>query len=283
MALARRNGDRFFLPRLPNCIGWLYHELQDFQHALEWDQQGLEIARECAVVEAEANSLINLGSDFAHLGEDRKSMPAFREVEACFTRDAWSRWRYNLRLQAGTSEYWLSQGDPEKAEEHAKRLLEEATGREVRKYIATAYRLLGEVAMARGDLADAEVKLAAALDQLHSYPAPLVAWKTYAVLGRLRRQMGDEESAREAFAQAAAIVGEIAANVRDDGLRATFLNSAAVREVLDGAEEACQTGYYRCGLSRHPASSTALFGTAARNRSAGTVAPPDSQRDSSAV
>ena len=56
------------------------------------------------------------------------------------------------------------------------------------------------------------------------------------VLGRLRRQMGDGESARVAFAQAAAIVGEIAANVRDDGLRATFLNSAAVREVLDGAE-----------------------------------------------
>ena len=56
------------------------------------------------------------------------------------------------------------------------------------------------------------------------------------VLGRLRRQMGDGESARGAFAQAAAIVGEIAANVRDDGLRATFLNSTAVREVLDGAK-----------------------------------------------
>src|SRR5262249_19670563 len=73
MAFARRNGDRFWLPRLPNCIGWVHRELQDFEQALAWDQQGLEIARECDVVEAEANSLINLGSDFAHLGQDRKT------------------------------------------------------------------------------------------------------------------------------------------------------------------------------------------------------------------
>jgi tetratricopeptide (TPR) repeat protein len=236
VAVARRNGDRFFLPRFPNCIGWLYCELQDFEQALKWDQQSLEIARECDVAEAEANSLINLGSDFAHMGEDRKTMPAFREVEACFQRDAWSRWRYNLRLQAGTSEYWLSQGDPEQAQEHANRLLEEAGSREVRKYIATAYKLLAEAAMARGDLADAEVKLAAALDLLHRYPAPLVAWRTYVALGRLRRRTGDGEAARGAFAPAAAIVGEIAANVREDELRATFLNSTAVREVFEGAK-----------------------------------------------
>ncbi len=82
-------------------------------------------------------------------------------------------------------------------------------------------------------LTDAEAKLGAALDLLRSYPAPLVAWKTYAVLGRLRRQMGDPESAREAFAQAATIVDEIGASVRDDALRDTFLNSAAVQEVRD--------------------------------------------------
>ncbi len=234
MTVAQRNGDRFFVPRIPNCLGWLYRELQDFPRALEWDQRGLELARECDVVEAEANSLINLGSDLAQLGDDRKSIPALREAEACLTRDAWNRWRYNLRLQAGVSENWLSRGDPDKAEEHARRLLEAATHYEAHKYIAVSCKLLAEAAMARGDLADAEVKLAAAFELLRSYPAPLVAWKTYAVLGRLQRQMGDGESAREAFAGAAAIVDEIAANVRDDGLRATFLNSTAVREILDG-------------------------------------------------
>jgi hypothetical protein len=79
------------------------------------------------------------------------------------------------------------------------------------------------------------VKLGAPIDQRRRHPAPLVAWKTYVALSRLRRQMGDGASAREAFAQAAAIVGEIAANVRDERLRAAFMNSSAIWEVLDGA------------------------------------------------
>ncbi|HEX3447510.1 MAG TPA: hypothetical protein VHS97_04620 [Isosphaeraceae bacterium] len=236
MKVARRNGDRFFLPRLPNCVGWIYRELQDFDHSREWDRQGLEIAREFDVVEAEANSLISLGSDFANLGEVGKTIPTFREVEACFPSDPWNHWRYDLRLQAAESEHWLRLRDLDQAADHARQLLAAATRHGVSKYIAIAHKLLAEAAMARGDLTDAEVNLAAALDQLHRYPAPLVSWKTYVVLGRLRRQMGDGESAREAFVQAGAIVGEIAANVRDEGLRATFLNSTAVREVLDGAK-----------------------------------------------
>jgi tetratricopeptide (TPR) repeat protein len=61
LALAQRNGDHFFLPRLPNCIGWIYRELQDFDRAFKYDLQGVEIARADDVAEAEANSLINLG------------------------------------------------------------------------------------------------------------------------------------------------------------------------------------------------------------------------------
>jgi len=241
MALARRNGDRFWFPRLPNCIGWIYRELQDFDHALEWDRRGVDIAREYLVVEAEANSLINLACDYSHLGEDENTLQAFRDVEACLEHDEWFRWRYKLHFQAAESEHWLCRGDLDRAAPHAQRLLEAATRHGVPKYVAIAHKLLAEIAMARGELADAAVKLAAALDILHSYPAPLVAWKTYAVLGRLRRQMGDGESARGAFAQAAGVVGEIAANIHEEGLRGIFLNSTAVREVFDGAN-ACSPG-----------------------------------------
>ena len=92
-------------------------------------------------------------------------------------------------------------------------------------------------AIARGDGVEGEKHLNAALDGLREYPAPLVAWKTYAVLGRLRLQSGDLTSAREAFAQAASIVNSIAANTDDETLRQTFLNSAAVKEALAGAKE----------------------------------------------
>ena len=44
-------------------------------------------------------------------------------------------------------------GNPERAEEYARRLHEMATHHEARKYIAVAHKLLAEVAAARGDLA----------------------------------------------------------------------------------------------------------------------------------
>ncbi len=86
---------------------------------------------------------------------------------------------------------------------------------------------------ATGARADAEVTLALRL--LRQFPAPLAAWKTYAVLGRLRLRMSQPQAAREAFAEAASLVGQIGANVSDEKLRDTFLSSAAVREVVEGA------------------------------------------------
>ncbi len=123
----------------------------------------------------------------------------------------------------------------ERAGEYARRLLENATHYEARKYIAVAHKLMAQVAIARGDPADAEKHLNAALDILREFPAPLVAWRTYAALGRLHAQAGDEEAARNAFAESAAVVNSIALHVSDEELRTTFLNSTAVREVLNGA------------------------------------------------
>ena len=233
--LGRRNGERYQTLKVPNSIGWIHRELGDLDHAIEHDRAGVEIARQHQVLEAEINSVINLGYDYTHQGEREKSPPAFREAEAMLERDEWCRWRFNLRLQAGQAEYWLAQGNPEQAKEYARRLLESASHYEAPKYIAVAHKLLAEVAIARGDLTAGETQLNAALDQLREFPAPLVAWRIYAALGRLRLQMGESASAREAFAQAAKIVEQIAANVSDEKLQATFLNSALVREVLEGS------------------------------------------------
>ena len=240
--MAQRNGDRFWYPRLPNCMGWIHRELQDFEHAVQYDQQGLEVGREHHVLEAEANSLINLGIDFDHTGKSEETLLRFHEAESIFERDAWFRWRYNIRLQAGTCEHWLAQGDLAQAREYANRLLDVATHYEARKYMAVAHKLLAEITMACDDRAEAEAELNIALEVLREYPAPLVAWKTHAALGRLRSQLGDTSSAREAFSHAAAIVKSIADNTDDDTLRQTFLNSAAVKEVLDGAEESADRG-----------------------------------------
>jgi ATP/maltotriose-dependent transcriptional regulator MalT len=186
------------------------------------------------VLEAEANSLINLVYGYTAAGGDEKALSAFREVSAIFARDDWLRWRYNIRLQASQAEYWLVRGRLKEAEEYARRLLETATQHETRKYVAVAHKLRAEVALARGDFAAGERELFTALGVLQQYPVPIVAWKTYAVLGRLRVKSGKRSAACQAFGEAAAIVARIAANVTDDTLRSTFMGSAAVREVVSG-------------------------------------------------
>jgi tetratricopeptide (TPR) repeat protein len=243
--MAGRNGDRFWFPRMPNCIGWMHRELQDFEGALKHDQEGLRVARQYHVLEAEANSLINLSIDHTYGGNAEETISAFRETREIFERDAWFRWRYNIRLEAATAWHWLRQSDLEKAAEFARRLLDTANQHEVHKYMAEAHRLKAQIAIAANDSAAAEVEFAAALDELQRYPAPLVAWRTYSDLGRLQSKRGNLTAAHSAFTQAAEIVQACAANVTDDSLRATFLNSRAVREVMSGASHlaALQAGH----------------------------------------
>ena len=200
LQMARRNGDTQFLARVPKRIAWIHQELQDFQYTIPHGQAGAETTRGTRPAEAEAPPPIFSG----------------------------------VRSQAGTAEDWLSQGDLEQAGEHARVLLANSARHGPPKYIAVAHRILAEIAMAHGELATAEAELAAALEVFRTHPAPLVAWKTYATLGRLHGLKNDPQAALEAFAQAADIVQRIASSVTDEPLRSTFLNAPAVQEVLRG-------------------------------------------------
>ncbi|HVQ39461.1 MAG TPA: hypothetical protein VMS31_18120, partial [Pyrinomonadaceae bacterium] len=233
--MAGRNGDRFWYPRMPNCIGWMHRELQDFAGALKYDQEGLEIARQYHVLEAEANSLINLGIDHIYEGKTEETISAFRDTHQIFERDAWFRWRYSIRLEAATAWHWLRQGDLKKAGEFAERLLDTAEEYEVHKYIAEAHRLRAQIAIAGGDEATAAVEFEAALNELKRYPAPLIEWRTYADLGRLQAEGGNHTAAQSAFTKAAEIIRACADSVDDEQLRETFLSSDAVKEVIAGA------------------------------------------------
>jgi tetratricopeptide (TPR) repeat protein len=235
ITMAQRNGDRFWFPRLPNCIGWIHRELGAFDRALEYDQRGVEIARQQHVLEAEANSLINVGIDYTHARVNAKSVEAFQQVEDIFHRDAWFRWRYNIRHQAARTEHWLSQGDLDQATQYANGLLEVANRYGARKYIAVGHKLLAQVAVARDALTEAEAELMSSLEVLRSYPAPVVEWRVFAALGRLHSARNDTAAARDAFSRSAATVQQIARNAPNEELQATFLNSAEVREVLSGS------------------------------------------------
>lgn len=150
---------------------------------------------------------------------------AFHEVKDIFDRDAWFRWRYNIRLEAALAEHWLRQNDLEKARQCVDRLMATASEHEVHKYIAVAHNLMARVSIKAGDLPAAEKHFDAALHELRDYPAPLVEWRVQAGRARLKSKMGDTAGSAEAIASATEVITHIASNVKDDTLRTTFLNA----------------------------------------------------------
>jgi serine/threonine protein kinase/tetratricopeptide (TPR) repeat protein len=226
MEKARRNGDLFWHPRFPNCIGWIYRELHDFEAARKFDEEGVDVARRHHVLEAEANSLINRGIDCIHSGQKFCTDSAFAEVKDIFARDAWFRWRYNIRLQAASAAHYLRHGELGKAREYIVRLEETAREYEVHKYIGVAKQLMAELLIVEGDLEGAEQQFNAALAELDDYPAPLVAWKVHAGIARLKSRLNDVAGAETHSARALEIVHSIAANVADEKLRDNFLTAA---------------------------------------------------------
>ena len=115
------------------------------------------------------------------------------------------------------------------------RLLETATKYEVHKYIAVAHKLMAQIAIAEGDKNKAEAEFETALGELGNHRVPVLAWRIYAELARLKTSDGDAVAAREAYSNAAEIVKHIASQVNDEPLRERFLSSAAVQEVVTGA------------------------------------------------
>ncbi len=230
--MARRNGEHFWLPRLANNVGWIHRELQDLQGAITHDLQGLEIARQERLPEAEASALLNLAIDHTLAGDAEQAAAAFAGVPR--ERETWFGWFHEIRLAAALAERRLRLGELDAAADEARRLLEAATRLEARTYVVTAHVLLAEVARARGEPGVSAVHLVGAIEQLQGVNAPLVAWKAHAALGRLHASQGDGEAAARAFADAAKIVRSLG-DAAGGTLRAVFLASPAVREVLSGA------------------------------------------------
>ena len=248
--MARRNGNKITLSRIPNSLGWVYRELFETVRGIEHDRMGVEIAREAGRAEAEANSLLNLVQGFTYVNEPGLALAALRDVEPLTEREEWIRWRfYGIRFHAAAAEFWLSLGKLDEAHKHASQLLENALCHGVPKYVATAKKILAEVSLAAGDRNVAVKELRSALFALGNRHAPLIAWRIYSVLGCALKESGDVEGMQEARAQSSRIIHAIASNISDDSLRQTFLQAPAVREA-SGVRISCKSPKKGAGSER---------------------------------
>lgn len=230
--LGRKNGDRFWLPRLASHVGWVHRELEDFDEAIAHDREAVALARECRVGAAEVDALLNLGLDYSRAGRYPEAEEILTGLEARARGSHWFGWLHEIRLRSALAEHWMARGDRERSAKNAAGLLALAEPRGGQVYVATAHRILFDAAFAAGDRAGALDHANAAAAVLARQPIPNYGWRLHAALGDLHDALGDAAEARAAYGRSAAFVKQIAAGVTDPRLRSAFLESQGVRAVL---------------------------------------------------
>ena len=230
MDIAKRNGETYWLSRMPNAFGWIHREMQDFEGAEAFDREGAAIGHEAGFGEAEVNSVINLAMDHLHANDQANVCSAMKTAASLLSHDAWFRWRFEIRFLHARAEQTLARID-------AIALLEKAAHYGAHKYIVIARTLLSRIAMLSADFETAAEEVTAACSMLRRYPALLCAWRAHAMLGRIEMQRGNPDAGITAYRLAVSNIRYVADHIYDERLRSIFLSSDAIRDVLRGAGE----------------------------------------------
>ena len=242
LAAAKRMGEYFYMARSLNTLGWIYGELQDHRRAMTWNIQGIETAQEAnlAIPECESNGRLNLGDNLLALGQLDEAEKQFQKVEQVVRnprpQDHYMLWRYSQHLFHSYGELWFARRDLNKAMVYAEECLTLAEQSDSQKNIVKGRRLRGQVFLRQGKLAEAEQELSRALKVALRVGNPTQLWKTYAVWGDLRQNQQRPSDADHAYADALAIIGDVATALKNKSLKDVFLESHHVKEIRQKAE-----------------------------------------------
>lgn len=233
LQLAEEAGDRYFLPRLPNTIGWVYSELGELAQAEEWNRRSIAVGRQTGWLEAEANARVNLGSDAVRSGNHRRAREEFERAAALIDRDEWFTWRYRMRLLIGLGELALLEGAPEQALTFARQALSLAEPTGSRKHAGRAWLLSGRALLAAGappEGALAPMQRAGNLARFTGHPSLL--WTSGTELAQLYSRLGRESEAAACRSEAVASAKAVADGIGDASLRCSLLETPTVQAIL---------------------------------------------------
>jgi class 3 adenylate cyclase/tetratricopeptide (TPR) repeat protein len=236
--LSKRLGEKSYLCRTLNSVGWVYGELYDVERALQYNTEGAELSYTIGDPEIIRNAEINLGDDYLLLGDIEQAQRYLEKVyRDSQQRGKWGeeymKWRYMQHCCHSLGELWLTKGDPEKALQFADECLQLAEPTESRKNIVKGWRLQGQAYCTQGKLAEAEAVLQKALALAKEVGNPPQLWKTYQTLGKLYEKHGATDQARTAYASALAVIEEVANRLQDQEIKHTFLAARPVQTIRE--------------------------------------------------
>jgi class 3 adenylate cyclase/tetratricopeptide (TPR) repeat protein len=241
IAVAERIGDRGFMPRMLNTLGWLHIECDDVERGIDVTARAAALARgirHAYGVEMYTFCTVNLGDAFLAKGDLVLAGEAFDEARRIAEdpkTHEWMKWRYSLHLHASLGEYWLARGDDRRAAEFADRSLAGSRPTRSLKYVARALRLLGDVARRDRRWDAAERALGESVDVARAIAHPNQIWKTDLALARLHAATGRRDAAAESVAAARRTIEGLRDGVRDPRLLAGLTDGPLIRGVFDGS------------------------------------------------
>jgi tetratricopeptide (TPR) repeat protein len=243
LALAEKIGDEAFLPRYLNGLGWLHLECENLKQGIEFSNRCTEITRRhyhAVNVEMTSFAEVNIGDAVLATGDLKQAQEILDGVHRTVQNPAtteWMKWRYSTHLFASLGRLSLSRGEPRQAREFADQCLKIAVPTGSRKYMISAWRLLGDAALALGDPEDAEQWLRRALKLARAIRHPPQLWQTHLALSQLYAQTKRDHLARRQRMAALAVVEDIKRSTTAPDLHDGLEASPRLRQVYELAVE----------------------------------------------
>jgi tetratricopeptide (TPR) repeat protein len=236
LSLAERVGDEAIHHRLLNCLGWLYAELGDLDRAEQLNATSARIGRRRGDPGTQPNAELNLAEIFIARGELDHAQDQYDAVFRYWKDPSgshWMRFRYSIRMFAGMGELALARGDMALAQSHAAQCLEMAGRTGSRKHLVKGWRLMADIASAERRAADAEGGYRKAVELAHALGNPVQAWKADLALGCFLQQAGRPGEAGPVLERALAVMQRVGGALGRDELRAAFEKNPERKRLQD--------------------------------------------------
>ena len=237
MAKAEERESKLIIGRLINTLGWFHRECGDLSHAIEYDQESMELGRTCSIGSVEVSALINLGLDALALGQQARAVSYLAPTLDRVVREAFGahRWRWQMRILTGLAELSYTTGDRDQALRYVEEGLKEAQRTSSQKYVALGWALRGKIIAEFGDTAMAGTELQRAFSLAEQLQSPSLLYPIAYDLGHWYETIGKEREAASLYGKAKTTIAQMATAVEDEALRSTFLQSALVQEIHERA------------------------------------------------
>jgi ATP/maltotriose-dependent transcriptional regulator MalT len=230
LAMAIKNANRPASALCHLTFAWLHVEAMDFNGAREL----------CAGVDDEIldeNQFAFffqravLAKAFVGLNDLQSALKQFDDIQRRFSADDTGfDFTIYTQLYHCISECCLLVGDIAQARTRAIQLRDYAAPAPDRNHLALAYGLLARVAVAAGNLDEAQAELSRALSIVENADLPLAAWRVYLAAAEICQSSGEADRASEYRRRFESVIRILAQNFDpEDRLRASLLTGLQTR------------------------------------------------------